>query len=172
MLGLRREALRKFIHGRTANPRESTRRLIGEAYLVLHPGGLGEVREVRSEVPLPTPEEFRLIFKDREDAHRKFAELFARVPPTADGTPPTWATVTQILMNRLADVAFARGLATYGARAGADDGDGAQGGTAKKPAAVKNGGGAAKGSGEGAKKRPPVRPRKKRDDAGGGEEAE
>lgn len=173
LFGLKREALRKFTSGETKNPRLGTRRAINEVYQRYQRGGATAVREAKSEVPLPTPDEFRAVFKDREDAHRKFAELFARVPPDDEGQEPVWAEIAHDYVKRLVNAAFASEPVTYRTRArsrsaGHDEGEAAKKKTPAKKAAGKT---TKKGDKAGAKKKPPAKPRKKKTDGADGDAA-
>lgn len=168
LFGLKREALRKFASGETKNPRLGTRKAINEVYQRYKRGGATEVRESQSEVPLPTPDEFRAVFQDREDAHRKMAELFARVPPDDEGEEPVWAEIAHEYVKRLVNAAFASEPVTYRTRARsrsteADEGEAAKKKTPAKKTASKT---TKKDDTGGAKRKPPAKPRKKKTDDG------
>lgn len=114
-LGLKREALRKFVQGDTENPHMASRKRIAEAYLRYR--GPAMVAEGGGPVPEPPdPAEIRLIFADREAAYRFFDRLHqAHRAVHGEDALPT-ADAVRSLLRRLADAAFASDPAVYAER--------------------------------------------------------
>lgn len=112
-LGLRREAVRKFVLGETLKPHEATRKKMAEAYLRYHE--TRGVAERLAPVEAPDPAEMKLVFRDRDDAYRLFNlmhELF-RAHATGDDEALSKAEAVRSILRRMADAGFATEFPTY-----------------------------------------------------------
>jgi hypothetical protein len=116
LLGVKREALRKFNRGGIQHPHDRTRERFGTRYLVYHraPRSWKVAEGTGSPGRGPALGDLRMIFGgNREEARRNLRDLYHRAGFTDDESTPVWAKALRTWITQSVDDAFAESPGLY-----------------------------------------------------------